>query len=166
MDPSHPPDTLPHALVVEVAGTCLALPLGRVGEVHRGALPHPLPRAPEGCLGVLDLHGRLVPLLDAGALMGLRPLPPERVQAALLRGHLVRVRGAAGEEALLLVERVRGLGLPAGPGAALVPPEAGAGAGAGARVPLVDVARLLADPRLAPLWRHAAADGSGAGGAR
>jgi chemotaxis signal transduction protein len=66
-------------LIVSAAGAAFALPIAKVTEVVRMvALAAVLPRAPRYCLGAIDYHGRLVPLLDLPARLGLcaprRPL--------------------------------------------------------------------------------------------
>lgn len=77
-------------LIVEAKGHCLALPVDVVREVVRSGLPEPLPRAPFGCVGVVDVRGTIVPVVSLATLTGLAP-PPKRDELfeAILRGHLV-----------------------------------------------------------------------------
>ncbi len=77
-------------LIVEAKGHCLALPVDVVREVVRSGLPEPLPRAPFGCVGVVDVRGTVVPVVSLATLAGLAP-PPKRDELfeAVLRGHLV-----------------------------------------------------------------------------
>jgi len=46
---------------------------GDVREVLRAATPSPLPRAPAIVLGLLNVRGELVPVLDVRSRFGLRP---------------------------------------------------------------------------------------------
>lgn len=41
-----------------------ALPLSKVQRVIRAAAPTPLPKAPDIVIGILDLHGTVVPVVD------------------------------------------------------------------------------------------------------
>lgn len=75
------------SLIVRCASQRLALPLAGVHEVFRMvAVATRMPRAPRHCLGVVDHHGRLVPLFDLVARLGLgRP----RDEEALVDCHVV-----------------------------------------------------------------------------
>ncbi|HEV3465113.1 MAG TPA: chemotaxis protein CheW, partial [Actinomycetota bacterium] len=53
-----------------------ALPLGCVVEVVRMAALTPAPGAPGHVLGLLDLRGRVVPVMDLRARLGLPPATP------------------------------------------------------------------------------------------
>jgi chemotaxis signal transduction protein len=98
------------ALLFSVADETFALPLGSVREVVRAAWPRPSPRAPFGCLGLLDLHGQLVPLLDLGPLLGLRrPLPAAQLELKMLDCHVLVVE-LKGMTVSLLVDRVLDVG--------------------------------------------------------
>lgn len=64
-------NTLP-LLIVRCAHLWLALPIGDVLEVVRMVAPaSPLPRVPRYCIGAIDYHGQLVPLIDLAARLGL-----------------------------------------------------------------------------------------------
>lgn len=83
-----------------------ALPLACVREVLRGLLPVPVPRAPFGCLGAVDIRGQLRPLLDLGAVLATRrPLRGDLLEARLLSSHVVLV-DLPGCPLALLVDRV------------------------------------------------------------
>lgn len=78
------------------------MPLTAVVEVTRTVAPTlRLPRVPGYCLGVVDYHGQLVPLIDLAARLGL--LRPRRVEE-LVDGRLVFVRSSAGLVAYALDE--------------------------------------------------------------
>lgn len=94
------------ALVFSVEGEMLAVSLGLVSEVLRAAWPLRLPRAPYGCLGMLDVRGQLIPFLDLAVLLGLRPpMRTEKMARRLLNAHVLRIDSGAVELGLL-VDRV------------------------------------------------------------
>jgi chemotaxis signal transduction protein len=71
------------------------LPLGDVVEVFRMvATSAKLPRAPRHCLGVVDCRGRLLPLFDLGARLG---ITPPRSEPQLVDGHIVLVEDRVGQ---------------------------------------------------------------------
>jgi purine-binding chemotaxis protein CheW len=58
------------------------LPISRVSSIIRFETVTPVPRAPRGVLGVIDLRGRVIPIVDLGRkLFGTRfePLPRSRI---------------------------------------------------------------------------------------
>lgn len=103
-----------------------ALDVEHVREVVRAALPAHLPKAPRIVDGVLDVRGRLVPLLDVRGRFGLpsRPLDPsQHIVIAAIEGRtigfavdqvsdIVRVpseRIAAADAVVIGVEHVAGI---------------------------------------------------------
>jgi len=60
-----------------VAGETYALDVLRVREVLRTADIVPVPGAPDSVLGVINLRGSIVPVVDARHRLGLAPPPPE-----------------------------------------------------------------------------------------
>lgn len=95
------------ALVFRLAEQRFALPLTSVTEVVRGALPMRAPRAPFGCVGLLDLRGDLVVLLDLAAGLGLRrPLKDDDLEARLVDAHVL-ITNVEGVPLALLVDQVR-----------------------------------------------------------
>jgi purine-binding chemotaxis protein CheW len=70
-------------LIFEAASQTFALPAHAVRRVLRMAAATPVPGAPPGLRGVLDVHGTLVPVVDVRVRLGLPPrtLDPD--------GHLV-----------------------------------------------------------------------------
>lgn len=53
-----------HLLIFALDGQRYALPLDRVKRVVRAAALTPLPQAPEIVLGILDLQGDIIPVID------------------------------------------------------------------------------------------------------
>lgn len=74
-DPAGGADPVRH-VVFRVAGERFALPLGSVREV---VLPQPpfarVPRVSEAVRGVMNLRGRVLPVVDLAPLVGLTPQP-------------------------------------------------------------------------------------------
>jgi purine-binding chemotaxis protein CheW len=85
-------------LVFELEGVSLALPASRVDEVLRAAALLPLPTAPPVVMGLLDLRGAPVPVLDLRPRLGL-PARPLRASE-----HFVVFR-ALGRQLALRVDR-------------------------------------------------------------
>ena len=56
-------------LLLDAGGQRFALPLSAVREVLDAALVAPVPLAPPAFAGVLDVRGRLVPVLDIASLL-------------------------------------------------------------------------------------------------
>ena len=83
-----------YSLILRCAGNTLALPLAQVVEVVLVVAPSaPLLRAPRYCLGALDYHGQLVPLIDLAARLGL--LAPRTV-LEMPEGRIVIMQGRVG----------------------------------------------------------------------
>lgn len=65
----------------KVGGTALALPMGAIQEIIRvPALQHS-PLADDVCIGMLNLRGATVPVLDFGTFLGFTPAPDAPVAA-------------------------------------------------------------------------------------
>lgn len=66
-------------LIVALGEFRLGLPLARVERVVHAVEVAPLARAPDAVLGVVNLHGEIVPVLDPRQRFGIaaRPLQPE-----------------------------------------------------------------------------------------
>jgi purine-binding chemotaxis protein CheW len=95
-------------LLVPVGPDLYAVPMDGVREVVRAPLLTRLPTAPALILGLFNLRGEIVPLLDTPALMGLSRLPGWSF-AAVVRSSL----GPAGLAATALPESAT-LGEPVG----------------------------------------------------
>lgn len=54
-----------------LAHECFAVEAGIVVEVMRGRRPTPVPLAARGVLGLVQIRGHIVPVIDAGDLLGL-----------------------------------------------------------------------------------------------
>ena len=61
------------ALTLTAAGQRLALPVAAVQDVFRPGPITPVPLAPPGLAGVLNLRGRVVTAIDLRAVLGLSP---------------------------------------------------------------------------------------------
>jgi purine-binding chemotaxis protein CheW len=82
-------------LVFEVAGQRYGLWAGDVRELLRAVAIVPLPQAPPAILGVIDLRGRAVPVLDLRRRFGLPPReldPAEHLIIAAAGPRLVGLR--------------------------------------------------------------------------
>jgi purine-binding chemotaxis protein CheW len=71
-----PADDPTSVILLCLEGHEYALPLGHVVEVVRMAALAPVPGAPPHVLGLLDLRGRVVPVLDLRRRLGLAPAEP------------------------------------------------------------------------------------------
>ncbi|WP_305045152.1 chemotaxis protein CheW [Geoalkalibacter sp.] len=126
-------------LLFDLGGEAYGLEISLVREVLAAPRLYPIPRAPAALLGALNVHGRIVPLLDLGAWLGFAPAP--------LDARVIVLSVAAGRLALA-VHQVRRIAQPAGEP---LPPAEGAEQGCiravihhGERmVSLLDVARLM-----------------------
>jgi purine-binding chemotaxis protein CheW len=83
-----------HVLLMEAGGQRCGVPTAGVIEIVRAARTTPLPGAPGVIEGVLDVRGRVVPVLDLRARLDLavRPMQPS--------DHLVLIRAGARAVAL------------------------------------------------------------------
>jgi purine-binding chemotaxis protein CheW len=61
-----------------VGPACFAVPADGVVEVLRGGRLARVPLAPHGVLGLMHLRGRIVPVVDPAALLGISRGTPER----------------------------------------------------------------------------------------
>ncbi len=98
------------ALIFETGTHAFAFPLETVEEVLRPAWPHILPRAPYGCLGLLDVRGEWVPLFDLAVVLGLRrPVRMAELAADILNAHVLLVR-ISGTPVAFVVDHVLDVG--------------------------------------------------------
>ena len=129
-----------------------ALPIERIREVLKMPWIAALPRTPEFLLGVVNVHGRVIPTLDLRPLLGHPPRPADRDTRLVT----VRMRQGADAEVGFRVDRV--LGPTEIAQAALEPPPAvrggvprefvlGQGQVDGALLALLDVDAILGDCR-------------------
>lgn len=75
-------------LVFEVEGHRYGVPANEVHEIVRAVMPARLPRAPAVIVGVINVRGRAVPLVDLRARFGLSPraLTPDEVFVLVAAG--------------------------------------------------------------------------------
>jgi purine-binding chemotaxis protein CheW len=59
-----------------VGGDLFAVDIMRIREIARPLQVTPVPRAPAGMAGVIDLRGNVIPVFDLRARFGLPPRPP------------------------------------------------------------------------------------------
>ncbi len=71
------------SLIFRLGAARLALPALAVREVHMLPLLSPLPQAPSFVVGILDLRGAIVPVIDLNARLG-QPSPPLQTSDALI----------------------------------------------------------------------------------
>lgn len=117
-------------IVFSLAGSPYALPLGQTAEVLEGPTSFPVPGGPTFLAEAVNVHGRIVPLLDLAAFLGL---------------------GATeGGTILALDRRVADLALRVGGGVTIVPGERAAGEEDG-ECPLIERYLLAAGQRVAVL---------------
>lgn len=104
LEPRPAGDDRVHVLMVAVGRQRYAVRVADVVEILRAVAVVTLPKAPPVVLGVIDVRGALVPVLDLGVRFGLgpRPLSPDE--------HFVVLR-MPGRVVALRVDRVQGLHL-------------------------------------------------------
>lgn len=144
--PEHEADAEPY-VAYTLGEHALALPLGAV--LYAGRLHHltAVPGAEACFLGVTALGGHVVAVLDAAALLQLPRRGLSDINACLVVRHGGRKLGLGAAELLGIEDlphrciRSFPAGGPAVPRIALLP---------GRQLLLLDLAQLLADPRLAP----------------
>jgi len=64
----------------------LALPSDDVREVIRHEAPTPVPLAPEGVVGLINLRGEIATVVDVARRLGREPAPPAGGIGLVLRG--------------------------------------------------------------------------------
>ncbi|HVF09989.1 MAG TPA: chemotaxis protein CheW [Abditibacteriaceae bacterium] len=91
---------LDHLFVFSLDAQPFALPLAAVERVVRSVEVTPLPRMPQVILGVINLQGRIIPVINLRKLFGLEAAdaPPELE----LSDYLIIVHGAQRTMALLV----------------------------------------------------------------
>jgi chemotaxis signal transduction protein len=61
--------------IFECSGEVFAASLSAVREVLSGKLPTPVPQAPPALIGLVELHGDVLPVLQLCTLLGIAPRP-------------------------------------------------------------------------------------------
>jgi purine-binding chemotaxis protein CheW len=83
---------------VRVAGAMFGLPVADVVEVTARARRAPVPGAPHGIVGVRNLRGAILPLVDLATALRLGPAPEEPVVVVV---EVDGLRAGLGVEAVL-----------------------------------------------------------------
>ena len=122
-------------LVIAVNTAFFAVPMASVHQVLRQPVVTRIPLAPPGLLGVVNVRGEIVPLLDTGVLTGTGGLT-ETPFAVLVSGEKEMVALAA-EELPIAAD----FEAPVGPGTQ--PGEMGVYSNGGRLVVLVDIEELV-----------------------
>ena len=87
--PAAPVEENPDAVVRQgfrIGAMRLAAPFATASELVEMPNVHPLPRMPANLLGLVNLHGRIVPLFDLASLFETNHLPREK-RMVLVIGH-------------------------------------------------------------------------------
>ena len=62
-------------LIIQCDGSYFGVPAGQVSEVVRAVAVSPLPQMPVVMLGLINLRGELVPVIDTRVMLGLAGVP-------------------------------------------------------------------------------------------
>lgn len=93
-------------LAVESAGQCYLLPLGQADEIFPWTAVQPVPYTQSWFLGVANLRGRLVGVIDLAGLLGAALV---RTEQALADASLLGLNAALEVNAALLIDHLVGL---------------------------------------------------------
>lgn len=96
-------ENLVNLATVEVDGRLFALDASQVREVVRWQAVTPLPRSPDLIEGVVDLRGRVIPVVDLGRALGARPVdggPRARIAVVEVDGMILGLAADAAREIL------------------------------------------------------------------
>lgn len=93
-------------LAVESAGQFYLLPLAHAGEIFPRSVVQPVPYTQKWFLGVANLRGGLVGVVDLAGLLG---PAPQRTEQAMSETSLLSLNSALEVNAALLVDRLAGL---------------------------------------------------------
>lgn len=124
-------------LSVTAAAEQYAIPAGAVREVARTEVVTQVPGAPPAVLGITNVRGRVLPVVDLPALLGLsrdRGAPPARIVIAEHRGRQAALAVDAVTDVMTLPDPSEDADSPLLVGASLV---------GGGLVGIVDVAAVL-----------------------
>ena len=105
----------PRWLLIPVGPEWYVLPLARTREVVRAPVATRLPAAPSAVLGVFNLRGDLVPLLDTAALLGTGRLERSPCVAGVDTPHGPAGLAISGDATALEPGVVLEIGEPGGP---------------------------------------------------
>ena len=93
-------------LAIESAGKFYLLPLGHAGEIFPRSVVQPVPYTQPWFLGVANLRGALVGVIDLAGLLG---ESQQRTEQAMAETSLLSLNAALEVNAALLVDRLAGL---------------------------------------------------------
>lgn len=88
--PAHASSLQDHFVSFRLEGEAYALPLEWVERALRMVAPVPLPQGPDWLIGVINMHGQVLPVLDLGQLFGKEPKQPHPDQRLLVVPHQPR----------------------------------------------------------------------------
>lgn len=71
-------------IVVEVNGQRFAVDIMQVREIRGWSVSTPLPGAPEDVLGIVNLRGSILPVIDLAARLGLRKTTPNAASVVIV----------------------------------------------------------------------------------
>lgn len=101
-----PTSTASGWLAVQAGGQPLLLPLTQCGEIHTASLVQRLPHTQPWLLGVANLRGQVVTVVDLAAYLG---LPAEAAAREATCGPLIALPTDLGVPAALLVGSLKGM---------------------------------------------------------
>ena len=93
-------------VAIEAAGRFYLLPLGHSGEIFPNSVVQPVPYTQPWFLGVANLRGGLVGVIDLAALLG---VAQQRSEQAMAETSLLALNPSLEVNAALLVDRLMGL---------------------------------------------------------
>ena len=100
-EPVHVPETTRHTLVVfELDGREFALPIEDISEILQMVLVTPVPEVPPWVAGVVNLRGRVIPVIDLRTRLGIEPRPPRLNTPILIAEHGSRKLGLIADAVL------------------------------------------------------------------
>jgi len=102
---SDPSDSLRQFVVFRLHAREYAIPIGQAIEVLRMVAMAPLPHAPAWLPGMINLRGRVIPIMDLRMRLGLRPQAPDLDTAIVVcdaDGHILGLLADAVVEILTL----------------------------------------------------------------
>lgn len=80
-DAAPPPQPEPpqELMTFDAGGQTFALPIGAIRELRAWSVPTPLPLSDPSMMGVINLRGTILPVLDLALRLGIAaPVPPDR----------------------------------------------------------------------------------------
>jgi len=98
-EPSEAPEATRVTLVVfELDGREFALPIDDIAEILQMVLVTPVPEVPPWVAGVVNLRGRVIPVVDLRTRLGIEPRAPQLNTPLLIAEHGTRKLGLIADE--------------------------------------------------------------------